>query len=134
MTHFIIAYHIYLMKVQANYFNNNLLIFDVKQLKNHTLPLKAPWDGQCKIKMYYGLSRVKNQLSRKRSYCDYGCTNKMHTRENAFYSCYFRRFVGQRFFFQTLKKLALLFGFYESSLDFQRREEKIFFMRSKIYF
>ena len=29
--------------------------------------LKALWDGQGKIKMYYGKSRVKNQLSGKRS-------------------------------------------------------------------
>ena len=29
--------------------------------------LKAVWDGQGKIKMYYGMSRLKKQLSRKRS-------------------------------------------------------------------
>ena len=29
--------------------------------------LKAPWDSQGKIKMYYGMSRVKKQLSGKRS-------------------------------------------------------------------
>ena len=29
--------------------------------------LKALWDGQGKIKMYYGMSRVKKQLSGKRS-------------------------------------------------------------------
>ena len=28
--------------------------------------LKALWDGQGKIKMYYGMSRVKKQLSGKR--------------------------------------------------------------------
>ena len=39
-----------------------------------------------------------------------------------------------RGFFQKVKKLAVLFGFYESPLDFQRGEENIFFMRSKIYF
>ena len=61
-----------LVKVQANYCNNNLLILDVKQLNKimklyyfHTL--KALWDGQGKIKMYYGMSRVKKQLSGKRS-------------------------------------------------------------------
>ena len=72
MAHFIIAYHISLVKNQANYFNNNLLILDVKQFKEimkfyyfHTS--KALWDGQGKIEMYYGMSRVKNQLSGKRS-------------------------------------------------------------------
>ena len=29
--------------------------------------LKALWDGQGKIKMYYGMSRAKNQLSGKKS-------------------------------------------------------------------
>ena len=29
--------------------------------------LKALWDGQGKIKMYYGMSMVKKQLSGKRS-------------------------------------------------------------------
>ena len=29
--------------------------------------LKAMWDGQGKIKMYYGMSRVKKQLSGKSS-------------------------------------------------------------------
>ena len=52
------------MEVHTNYFNNNLLIVDVKQLnKNMKLyyfhALKALWDGQGKIKMYYGMSRVK---------------------------------------------------------------------------
>ena len=71
MTHFIIAYHISLAKVQT-YFNNNLLILDVKQLNKiiklyyfHTL--KPLWDGQWKIKMYYGMSKVQKQLSGKRS-------------------------------------------------------------------
>ena len=60
------------MKVQTNYCNNNLLILDVKQLNKiiklyyfHTL--KALWDGQGKIKMCYGMSRFKEQLSGKRS-------------------------------------------------------------------
>ena len=50
------------MKVQASYCNNNLLILDVKQSNKimklyyfHTL--KALWDGQGKIKMYYGIMR-----------------------------------------------------------------------------
>ena len=34
---------------------------------NHFYTLKAPWNGQGKIKMYYGMSWVKKQLSRKRS-------------------------------------------------------------------
>ena len=59
------------MNVQANYCNNNLLILDLKQLNQimklyfHTL--KALWEGHGKIKMYYGMSRVKKQLSGKRS-------------------------------------------------------------------
>ena len=72
MTHFIIAYSISLVKVQTNHCNNNLLILDVKQLNKiirlyycHTL--KALWDGQGKIKMYYGMLRVKKQLSGKSS-------------------------------------------------------------------
>ena len=72
VTRFIIAYHISLVKVQTNYCNKNPLILGVKQLNKivkcyyfHTL--KALWDGQGKIKMYYGMSRVKKQLSGKRS-------------------------------------------------------------------
>ena len=60
------------MKVQANYCNKNLLILDEKQLNKiiklyylHTL--KALWDGQGKVKVYYGMSRVKKQLSGKNS-------------------------------------------------------------------
>ena len=72
VTHFIIAYHISLVKVQTNYCNNNPLTLDVKQLnKNIKLyyfhTLKALWDDQGKIKMYYGMSSVKKQLSEKRS-------------------------------------------------------------------
>ena len=60
------------MDVQTNYCNNNLLIFDVKQLNKimklyYFYTLKAVWDGQGKIKMYYGMYRVKKQLSGKRS-------------------------------------------------------------------
>ena len=50
--------------------NNNLLILDVKQLNKimklyyfHTF--KALWNDQGKIKMYYGMSSVKKQLSGK---------------------------------------------------------------------
>ena len=71
MTHFEITYHFSLVKVQTNYCNYNLLILDVRQLNKiiklyyfHTL--KALWDGQGKIKMYYGVSRVQKQLSWKR--------------------------------------------------------------------
>ena len=60
------------MKAQTNYYNNNLLILKVKQLNKtmklycfHTL--RALWDGQGKIEMYYGMSMVKKQLSGKRS-------------------------------------------------------------------
>ena len=72
VTRFIVPYHISLVKVQTNYCNNNLLILDVKQLNKiiklyyfHTL--KALWGGQGKIKMYYGVSRVKKRLLEKRS-------------------------------------------------------------------
>ena len=72
MTHFIITYHISLVNVQTNYRNKNLLILDVKQLNKimkryYFYTLKALWDGQGKIKVYYGMSRVKKQLSGKRS-------------------------------------------------------------------
>ena len=60
------------MKIQDNYCNNSQLILDVKQLNKtiklyyfHTL--KTLWDGQGKIKMYYGMPKVKKQLSRKRA-------------------------------------------------------------------
>ena len=60
------------MNVQSNYCNNNLLILDVKQLNKimklyNFSTLKALWDCQGKIKMYYGMSRVKKQLSGKNS-------------------------------------------------------------------
>ena len=72
VTHFIIAYHVSLVNVQTNYCNNNLLIVDVKQLNKimkiyYFYTLKALWDGQGKIKMYYEISKVKRQLSGKRS-------------------------------------------------------------------
>ena len=72
MPHFIITYHISLVNVQTNYSNNNLLIFDVKQLNEimkfyYLCTLKVLWDSQGKSKMYYGMSRVKKQLLRKRS-------------------------------------------------------------------
>ena len=72
MTHFIIAYHISLVKVQTNYCNNNPLTLDVKKL-NKTIKLyyfytlKALSEGEGKIKMCHGISRVKKQLSGKRS-------------------------------------------------------------------
>ena len=64
MTHFIIAYHISLVNTQTNYCNDNLLILDVKQLNKIIkfycfYTLNALWDGQGKIKMCYGMSRVK---------------------------------------------------------------------------
>ena len=60
------------MKIQDNYRNNNLLILDVRQLNKiiklyYLHILKALWDGQGEIKMYYGMSGVKKQLSGKRS-------------------------------------------------------------------
>ena len=72
VAHLIITYHISLVNVQTNYCNNNLLILDVKQLNKimklyYFYTLKALWDDQGKIKMYYGMSRVKKQRSGKRS-------------------------------------------------------------------
>ena len=69
MTHFIIAYHISLVKVQTNYCNNDLLILDLKHkiMKLYYFhALKALLDSQGKIKLYYGMLRLKKQLSRKR--------------------------------------------------------------------
>ena len=70
-SHFIIAYQISLVNVYTNYWCNNLLILDVKQLNKfmklyYFYALKALWDGQDKIKMYYGMYRVKKQLSGKK--------------------------------------------------------------------
>ena len=72
MTHFIIGYRISLVNVSTNNCNNNLLILDVKQSNKivkfyYFYTLKALLDGQGKIKMYYGMARVKKQLSRERS-------------------------------------------------------------------
>ena len=71
VTHFIIAYQISLVNVQTNYCNKNLLILDVNSkiiMKLYYFyTSKALWDSQGKIKMYYGMSRVKKQLSGKRS-------------------------------------------------------------------
>ena len=69
---FKIAYHISLVKDQTNYCKNSQLVLDVKQLNKimklyYFHALKTLWDGQGKIKMYYGMSMVKNQLSGKRS-------------------------------------------------------------------
>ena len=60
------------MNVETNYCNNDLLILDVKQLNKimklyYFYTLEAVWVDQSKIKMYYGISRVKKQLSGKRS-------------------------------------------------------------------
>ena len=58
-----------LVSVQTNYCNNNLLILDVKQLNKimKLYYLRALWDGQGKIKMYFRMFKVKKQLSGKRS-------------------------------------------------------------------
>ena len=71
MTHFRITDHISQVNVQINYCNNNHLILDVKKLNkimkfHYIYTLKALWDGQGKIKMCYGMSRVKKQLSGKK--------------------------------------------------------------------
>ena len=61
VTHLIITYHISLVNVQTNYCNNNRSILDAKINKITKLYyfyiLKALWNGQGKIKMYYGISR-----------------------------------------------------------------------------
>ena len=69
---FRIAYHVSPLNVQTNYCNNDLLILDVKQLNKimklyYFYTLKVLSDGQGKIKVYYGMPRVKTQLSGKRS-------------------------------------------------------------------
>ena len=74
MSHFIIVYHISLVNIQTSYCNKNLLILDVKKLNKimklyYFYTLKGLWEGQGKIKMYYGMSRVKKQLSGKKVYC-----------------------------------------------------------------
>ena len=73
LPHFIFVYHISLVKVQTNYCNNNIpLTLDVKQL-NKTIKryyfhnFKALWDDKSKTKMYYGIFRIKKQLSGKKS-------------------------------------------------------------------
>ena len=75
MIHFIIIYHISLVNVQFSYCNSNVLNFDVKRVNKimklyYFYTLKALQDGQGKIKMYCGMSRVKRQLSGKRSILD----------------------------------------------------------------
>ena len=68
-----IAYHDSLVKDQTNYCNNNnQLILDVEKLNKimklyYCYAFNALWDGQGKIKMNYGITRVKKQLSGKRS-------------------------------------------------------------------
>ena len=57
---------------KTNYCNINLLILDEKQSNKIMKPyyfytLKGLWDDQGGIKMYYGISRIKKQLSGKRS-------------------------------------------------------------------
>ena len=75
------------MKVQTNYCNNNLLILGVKQLNKimqlyYFYPLKALWDGQGKIKMYYGMARVKLR-------CIMGCPElKSSYREKGLFDCH----------------------------------------------
>ena len=66
------AYHISLVNVQTNYCNNNLLILDVKQLNKimklyYFCTFKALQDDQGKIRMHYGMSRIKTQLSGQQS-------------------------------------------------------------------
>ena len=62
MTRFIIAYHISLVDISSGRFS-----LDVKQLKKswNFIIFIALWDAQGKIKMYYGMSKVKKQISGK---------------------------------------------------------------------
>ena len=76
------------MNVQTNYCNNNLLLLDVKQLNKimkyyYFYTLKALWDGQGKIKMYYEMSRVKKQLWGKSSIEIYHITSLLYFVLNA---------------------------------------------------
>ena len=82
VTHFIITHHIFLVRVQTYYCNKNLLILDVKQLNKimKLYDLKALWDGQDNIKMYYGMSRVEKQLSGKRSIGSDSCNSWSHSK------------------------------------------------------
>ena len=43
--------------------------------------LKAMWDGQGKSKMYYGMSRVKKQLSGKRSIITWNSNKELLLRQ-----------------------------------------------------
>ena len=85
--HFITAYHISLVNVHTNYCDSNLLILDVKKLNKiiklyYFYTLKALWDGQGKVKMYYGISRVKKQLLGKRSIAIHILYNISRTKDN----------------------------------------------------
>ena len=69
---FITAYRFSLVNVQTNFCKNNLWILDVEKLNKimklyYFYTLKALWDDQGKIKMYYGMYRAKKQLLGKRS-------------------------------------------------------------------
>ena len=64
VTHSITVYHTSPVNVQSSYCNNYLLILDIKQLNKimkfyYFYTLKALWDGQGKIKIYYRISKVK---------------------------------------------------------------------------
>ena len=70
MTHFIIVYHISLVKVQANYCNNNLLILDVKQLNKIMKPyyfhtLKALWMARVKLRCIIACPGLKSIYRQK---------------------------------------------------------------------
>ena len=75
MTHFIIAYHISLVKAPTNYCHNDLLILDLKQLNKimklyYLHALKALLDSHGKIKIYNGIS-----LELKSSYKEEGLSH-----------------------------------------------------------
>ena len=100
-THFLIAYHNSLKDVQTNYCNNNLLILNMKQLNkimklDYIYTLKTLWDVQGKIKMYYGMSRVKKQLLGKKSIVkNYGINWNLYYQKILFFrydttECHFR--------------------------------------------
>ena len=54
------------MNVQTNYCHNNKQLNKIMKFY-YFYSLKALWDGQGKIEMYYGMSKVKKQISGKRS-------------------------------------------------------------------
>ena len=115
------------MKVQANYFNNNLLIFDVKQLKNHTLPLKAPWDGQCKIRCIMGCPGLKTSYREKGLIVTMVALIKCTLEKMLFTVATLGGLWARDFFFRHWKNLHYFLVFM-SLLWISREEKKKYFL------